>query len=178
LAYFLANSPSDMLKIFDSVAFEVILSMYPEYDNIQNEIFVRITDLPISYTLRDLRRTALNALIRVSGVITRRTGVFPQLKYVKYNCQKCGAILGPFYQDTSNEIRVSNCSGCQSKGPFIVNSEQVCAIGSPFFVKKVITCTLRPSTEITSDLRCKNLQEVSLQEDCLVTRRLFFKRIW
>ena len=67
----------------------------------------------------------LNTLIRVSGVVTRRTGVFPQLKYVKYDCVKCGSILGPFYQDSIREIKIGNCPNCQSKGPFNVNNEQV-----------------------------------------------------
>ena len=60
----------------------------------------------------------------MSGVVTRRTGVFPQLKYVKYDCLKCGALLGPFFQDSTNEIRVGNCPNCQSRGPFTINSEQ------------------------------------------------------
>jgi DNA replication licensing factor MCM2 len=62
--------------------------------------------------------------VKVGGVVTRRTGIFPQLKYVKYDCVKCGALLGPYYQDTSKEIRIGNCPNCQSKGPFNVNSEQ------------------------------------------------------
>jgi len=81
--------------------------------------------LPSGESLRDLRQAHLNTLIRVSGVVTRRSGVFPQLKYVKYDCAKCGAILGPFYQDSTHEIKVGNCPSCQSRGPFVVNSEQV-----------------------------------------------------
>jgi hypothetical protein len=38
----------------------------------------------------------LNSLIRVSGVVTRRTGVFPQVKSVVYDCVQCGASVGPF----------------------------------------------------------------------------------
>lgn len=70
------------------------------------------------------RQTALNRMVRVSGVVTRRTSVFPQLKYVKFDCGKCGATLGPFYQDIMNEIKLNNCPQCQAKGPFNVNSEQ------------------------------------------------------
>lgn len=57
-------------------------------------------------------------------MVTRRTGVFPQLKYVKYDCVKCGATLGPFYQDSQTEISIGSCTSCPSKGPFNVNSEQ------------------------------------------------------
>jgi DNA replication licensing factor MCM2 len=125
LAYFLTNSPSAMLTIFDEVALNAILVYYPSYERIHSEVHVRISDLPLSSSLRDLRRANLNNLVRVSGVVTRRSGVFPQLKYVKFDCRKCGAVLGPFYQDASREVKISYCANCESKGPFPVNSEQV-----------------------------------------------------
>lgn len=124
LAYFLANSPQPMLALFDAVALDAILLYYPSYDRIHSEIHVRITELPTSLSLRDLRQNNLNCLVRVSGVVTRRSGVFPQLKYVKFDCSKCGATLGPFFQDTNKELKISFCSGCESRGPFTVNSEQ------------------------------------------------------
>ncbi|KAI9104717.1 MCM2/3/5 family-domain-containing protein [Phlyctochytrium arcticum] len=124
LAFYVANAPTEVMKIFDVVALEVVLSGFEEYDQIKSEIHVRITDLPVCETLRDLRQSHLNTLVRVTGVVTRRTGVFPQLKYVKYDCVKCGAVLGPFYQDATAEIRVGNCPDCQSKGPFNVNNEE------------------------------------------------------
>lgn len=124
LAYFLANSPQPMLALFDEVALEAILLYYPSYETIHSEIHVRITELPTSLSLRDLRQNNLNCLVRVSGVVTRRTGVFPQLKYVKFDCGKCGAVLGPFFQDTTKELKISFCSACEARGPFTVNSEQ------------------------------------------------------
>ncbi|ODN83499.1 hypothetical protein L202_01633 [Cryptococcus amylolentus CBS 6039] len=124
LAYFLANSPQPVLELFDQVALDAILLYYPSYDRIHSEIHVRITELPTSLSLRDLRQSNLNCLVRVSGVVTRRSGVFPQLKYVKFDCQKCGATLGPFFQDTNKELKISFCSSCESRGPFSVNSEQ------------------------------------------------------
>ncbi|KAI9799770.1 MAG: MCM DNA helicase complex subunit [Piccolia ochrophora] len=124
LAYFLANSPAEILRIFDQVAMDVTLLHYPDYERIHSEIHVRITDLPVHYTLRQLRQTHLNCLVRVSGVVTRRTGVFPQLKYVKFDCTKCGVTLGPFQQEASAEVRLSFCQNCQSRGPFTLNSEK------------------------------------------------------
>ncbi|KAG8213705.1 MCM-domain-containing protein [Butyriboletus roseoflavus] len=124
LAYFLTNSPAAMLTIFDEVALNAILVYYPSYERIHSEVHVRIADLPLSSSLRDLRRSNLNNLVRVSGVVTRRTGVFPQLKYVKFDCRKCGAVLGPFYQDATKEVKISYCPNCEGKGPFPVNSEQ------------------------------------------------------
>jgi len=124
LSYFLANSPSAMLPLFDEVALDVILLFYPQYTRIHAEVHVRITELPTSYTLRDLRQVHLDALVRVSGVVTRRTGVFPQLKYIKFDCQRCGEVLGPFYQNAVEEVKPKNCPSCTSRGPFNVNAEQ------------------------------------------------------
>ncbi|KAK0532461.1 MCM DNA helicase complex subunit [Tilletia horrida] len=124
LAYFLANSPASILPIFDAVAFDVVLLYYPSYDRIHPEIHVRISDLPTASTLRDLRQSHLNNLVRVSGVVTRRSGVFPQLKYVKFDCLSCGEVLGPFWQDANQEVKISYCSNCTKRGPFRVNSEQ------------------------------------------------------
>lgn len=124
LAYCVVNSPVQILEIFDVVALQSVLSAFEEYDRIKSEIHVRITDLPLVDTLRGLRQTHLNTLVRVSGVVTRRTGVFPQLKYVRFDCLKCLSVLGPYYQDSSNEVKILNCPNCQSKGPFVVNSEE------------------------------------------------------
>ena len=134
-----------MLAIFDEVALDVILIYYPNYERIHSEIHVRITDLPTLSTLRDLRRVHLNNLVRVSGVVTRRSGVFPQLKYVKFDCGKCSSTLGPFYQDTSKEVRISFCPNCESKGPFTVNSEQV---STALYSRAPLLNTTRPCIEI------------------------------
>lgn len=124
LAYFLAAAPEEMLRILDIVAMEATLLFYPDYERIHSEIHVRITELPKTFTLRELRQVHLNGLVKVSGVVTRRTGVNPQLKYVKFDCVKCGDILGPFYQDAVSEVKISYCQNCQSRGPFTVNSEK------------------------------------------------------
>ncbi|KAI9889483.1 MAG: MCM DNA helicase complex subunit [Vezdaea aestivalis] len=124
LAYFLANAPSEMLRIFDQVAMDVTLLHYPDYQRIHPDIHVRISELPVHYTLRQLRQTHLNCLVRVSGVVTRRTGVFPQLKDVMFTCNKCGLVLGPFQQESNTEVKLSFCYACQSRGPFTLNSER------------------------------------------------------
>lgn len=124
LALFLANAPLETLRIFDAVALDAVCMDYPHYLRIHGEIHVRVADLPTSYTLRELRQAHLNALVRVRGVVTRRTGVFPQLKYVRFDCAKCGVVLGPFQQESNVEVKISFCQNCQSRGPFTLNSEK------------------------------------------------------
>uniref|UniRef100_A0AAY4B3M4 DNA replication licensing factor MCM2 n=1 Tax=Denticeps clupeoides TaxID=299321 RepID=A0AAY4B3M4_9TELE len=125
LAYFLPEAPAEMLKIFDEAAKEVVLAMYPKYDRIAHEIHVRIGNLPLVEELRSLRQLHLNQLIRTSGVVTSCTGVLPQLGLVKYNCNKCSFILGPFFQSQNQEVKPGSCPECQSLGPFEINMEQV-----------------------------------------------------
>ncbi|GMM36068.1 MCM DNA helicase complex subunit [Saccharomycopsis crataegensis] len=125
ISLFLSTCPEQILKIFDIIAMEAVLLHYPDYSNIHSDITVRIVNyFPNNYTLRELRESHLNTLIRVSGVVTRRTGVFPQLKYVKFDCLKCGQILGPYYQDSHTEVKVNYCPNCRSKNGFRVNNEK------------------------------------------------------
>jgi DNA replication licensing factor MCM2 len=123
LAYYVSNSPAQVLKIFDVVAMSVVADIFEAYAQIKSEIHVRVTDLPSADSLRDLRQTHLNTLVRVSGVVTRRTAVFPQLTYVKFDCQKCGHKIGPIPQDATQETRINYCPSCESRGPFAVDSE-------------------------------------------------------
>jgi DNA replication licensing factor MCM2 len=37
-------------------------------------------DHPVRDEIRSIRQVHLNALIKVGGVVTRRTGIFPELK--------------------------------------------------------------------------------------------------
>ncbi|KAG8516967.1 DNA replication licensing factor MCM2 [Galemys pyrenaicus] len=124
LAYFLPEAPAELLQIFDEAALEVVLAMYPKYDRIASHIHVRISHLPLVEELRSLRQLHLNQLIRTSGVVTSCTGVLPQLSMVKYNCNKCSFVLGPFCQSQNQEVKPGSCPECQSAGPFEVNMEE------------------------------------------------------
>merc|ERR1719471_2341385 len=124
LAYFLPEAPTDVLQIFDEAARSVVTNMFPHYDRIATDIHVRITDLPLVEDLRSLRQLHLNQLIRTSGVVSGSSGVLPQLSMVKFDCTKCGYIVGPFYQSQGEEIKVGTCPECQSQGPFTLNQEQ------------------------------------------------------
>ncbi|ORY46605.1 MCM-domain-containing protein [Rhizoclosmatium globosum] len=126
LAILLSNSPAEILKIFDMVAFEVVLTGFEYYDSIKPEIHVHLSP----------------------RVVTRRTGVFPQLKLVKYNCMKCGHIMGPFTQDAVMEIKINNCEDCQSRGPFAVNAEEVLIVRVDCVNYQKITLQECPGSEV------------------------------
>ena len=121
LAYFLPEAPTEVLLIFDEAAQSVVSNMFPHYGRIANDIHVRITDLPLVEDIRSLRQLHLNQLIRTSGVVSGSSGVLPQLSMIKYDCVKCGYVIGPFYQGQNEETKVgtcpeSECPECQSQG--------------------------------------------------------------
>merc|ERR1719175_137886 len=124
LAYFLPEAPTGVLQIFDEAAKDVVTNMFPHYDRIATDIHVRITDLPLVEDIRSLRQLHLNQLIRTSGVVSGSSGVLPKLSMCKFDCAKCGYVIGPFYQSQGEEIKVGTCPECQSQGPFNLNQEQ------------------------------------------------------
>nr|CAD7572918.1 unnamed protein product [Timema californicum] len=174
LAFFLPEAPFEMLKIFDEVAKDLVLTIFPSYGRVTSEIHVRISELPLVEELRSfsqlkqgpvmrgyihsqlkqgpvmrgyihrqlkqepvmrgyvhsqlkqgpVMKIHLNQLVRTTGVVTATTGVLPQLSVVKYDCSKCGYVLGPFVQSQSSEVKPGSCPECQSTGPFMINMEQ------------------------------------------------------
>ena len=84
-----------MIPIFNQAAGLLVEEIYPDYQTYHKEIFVRVGGLPVEDKLRDLRQVHLHALIKFSGVVTKRTGIFPQYNEISFKCQ-CGDIKGPF----------------------------------------------------------------------------------
>lgn len=124
LAIWLTDVPRAMLDIFDEVLLQVVLTEFPHYHQITKEVHVRITELPIADKIRELRQKDIDNLIRVQGVITRRTGVSPQMKAIAYDCGSCGTTLGPYKTDSGSleALRPGSCINCQARGPFRLNT--------------------------------------------------------
>ena len=96
------------------------------------------------------RQLHLNQLIRTSGVVTSTSGVLPQLSIIKYDCNKCNFVLGPFYQSQNQEVRPGSCPECQSSGPFEINMEQVSKPlkSKNYFQKVVLVIVLKYTSKI------------------------------
>ena len=123
LAIWLADEPAPMLELFDAVAKAVVAARFPDW---YNPVRVRVCDLPIPDSLRDLRQVHLGVLVRVQGVVTRRTGVMPQLSLVRFNCNACGALSEPIQQTGAHEARMVSCPVCPpdaGRASGTVNSE-------------------------------------------------------
>ena len=73
LAVWVVDAPKDMLDVLNEAATRHTLMLFPSYGAIQKEIHVRITHVPIVDSLRDLRRSHLDCLVQIHGVVTRRS---------------------------------------------------------------------------------------------------------
>lgn len=115
LAIWLAEEPALMLPIMNEVATELVDEVYPDYKQHFAKIFVRIKELPVEDKLRDLRQVHLNALIKIRGVVTKRTGVFPELTEMFYRCNSCGDLKGPFIHQNNQDPKsfLGSCYRCQ-----------------------------------------------------------------
>jgi DNA replication licensing factor MCM2 len=122
VARLVAHCPRATLAILDAATQRAVLDHFPEYGRIRGDVCVRLGDVPARDNLRDLRHIHLETLVRVHGVVTRRSAVLPQLQRVTFGCGRCGATLGPFIQDAGQveEIAPGRCSSCAARGPFSV----------------------------------------------------------
>lgn len=119
LAIWLAEEPASMLPVLNEVAADIVAEVYPDYCKIHSEIFVRIRDLPVEDKLRDLRQLHLNALVKFRGVVTKRSGVYPQYYKMYLRCV-CGDLKGPTYHANLQEAKqyAGTCIRCQRMGPY------------------------------------------------------------
>lgn len=109
-------------QVFDEVANEVVLKHFRHYKTmLRDQVHVRIVGHQIVLSLRLLRQSHLNKLVRVVGVVTRRTQVFPQVQSVTFDCTHCKHSVGPFKQAEGAELRPELCIMCERTGSFRIN---------------------------------------------------------
>jgi DNA replication licensing factor MCM2 len=96
LAIWLTDAPKDMIPVLNEAATRHTLMLFPSYNSIKSEIHVRVGDFPILNSLRELRRSHLDSMVKVLGVVTRRSTVYPQLQIAYYSCLACKTTQGPF----------------------------------------------------------------------------------
>lgn len=119
LAIWLDQAPKDMLDVLNEAATRHTLMLFPSYNAIKKEIHVRISDMPILDSIRDLRRQHLDCLVKVYGVVTRRSTVYPQLQLAYYRCSSCKTAQGPFRvegygQNAAAAYAPEECPRCES----------------------------------------------------------------
>ncbi|ELP92001.1 DNA replication licensing factor MCM2, putative [Entamoeba invadens IP1] len=123
LSQWVVLSPLSVIPVFSEAATKAVFMLYPDFADIRKSVTVRIVDYTTHTQIRDLRHSNINTLIRVIGIVTRVTPIYPQLIAVKYICAVCQARLGPYYvnKEMNKVPQLQVCTTCQSKGPFSID---------------------------------------------------------
>eukprot|EP00933_Yihiella_yeosuensis_P034372 TRINITY_DN2786_c0_g2_i1.p1 TRINITY_DN2786_c0_g2~~TRINITY_DN2786_c0_g2_i1.p1 ORF type:complete len:895 (+),score=237.27 TRINITY_DN2786_c0_g2_i1:77-2761(+) len=90
----------------------------------ENELRVAIHSFPVKEPIRELCTRHISKLIHVSGVATKRSAVFNQVRRLWVRCAKCNYPSGPFEVAEEKDLRPGSCTECQSKGPWRVDRQQ------------------------------------------------------
>ena len=55
IAIWLADAPQPVLEVMEEVSEKVIFDLHPNYKNIHQKIYVRVTNLPVNAQIRNIR---------------------------------------------------------------------------------------------------------------------------
>ncbi len=88
-----------------------------------SEAHIRITGLPDTTDIRDIRADHRGQLIAVQGIVRKATDVRPKITNAAFECQRCGT-LTRIPQAGGDFQEPHECQGCERQGPFRVNFDQ------------------------------------------------------
>jgi len=94
-----------------------------DLENDENELRVAIHSFPIREHIRELTTRQLGKLVSITGVVTRRSKVFNEVKRLWLRCAKCNSLSGPFDVCSDTQLKPGSCIDCQSKGPWRVDRQ-------------------------------------------------------
>ena len=127
LTQWVLEHPKQVLPLLDEVAYATALSINPGFELIHRQMFVRIRKIAIEDKFRELRINLLNSMVRVRGVVTKRTAILARLWKASYRCLKCGMRKGPLVLTGGDDLRaapapdVGLCALCQAPGPWALD---------------------------------------------------------
>jgi len=84
---------------------------------------VRVTNLPETTGIRDIRADHRGMLISAQGIVRKATDVRPKITNAAFECQRCGT-LTRIPQQGGDFQEPHECQGCERQGPFRINYDQ------------------------------------------------------
>ncbi|KAM0679066.1 MCM DNA helicase complex subunit [Binucleata daphniae] len=153
----LIKNTESFMAVLNSCLNKIVKELFPNYNYIKNLVHVRITNVPNLEDIRSLRNIHIGTLVKVRGVVTRRSVPMSQPSLVTYRCGKCSSTFGPlvFNADVS---RI--CINCQSKGP-----HTICSTGTTY--KDVQKVTLQEVPGTVPSGRLPRQKEIYLSYDLI-----------
>jgi len=127
LALWLSEHPVEILPLLNETLMEEAEKRFGTYKLLrqkeENELRVAVHQFPITEQVRELCTKHLNKVVKVNGVVTKRNGVFNQVKRLYLRCAKCNFPSGPFDVQEDKGFKPGSCIECQSKGPWKVDRQ-------------------------------------------------------
>lgn len=124
LTEWMCEQPQRILELLSEATHQVVVQIQPNYNDIHQQTFCRLTEFPVVSSLRELRARDINLLIKLEGVVTRRSGVYPQICQAVFTCMKCAASIGPLEQQVNRDVRPGQCPECETRGPFTLDQSR------------------------------------------------------
>ena len=103
--------PQELIPIFDLV----INDLAADSMDLQSRIQVRTFNLKERKHMRDLNPQDIDQMVSVRGMISRTSGVIPDLKQAFFQCGQCGAPGEPVFIDRGRIEEPQQCSECEAK---------------------------------------------------------------
>lgn len=125
LALWVSEHPVLILPILDETLMTEVRRRFETY-NQMDEVGLRVAifNFLVKDPIRELCTDHLNKLVLVQGVVTKRSGVFNQVKRLYLRCAKCSFPSGPFDVQEDKDLKPGACIECQSRGPWRVDRQK------------------------------------------------------
>mmetsp|Transcript_45735 Transcript_45735/g.82325 ORF Transcript_45735/g.82325 Transcript_45735/m.82325 type:complete len:892 (+) Transcript_45735:64-2739(+) len=128
LALWISDFPVQIMPILNETLMLEAARKFQTYQRLaeagENELRVAVHSFPIKEPIRELCTRHISKLVHVTGVATKRSGVFNQVKRLWLRCAKCNFPSGPFEVAEDRDLRPNSCIECQSKGPWRVDRQR------------------------------------------------------
>jgi len=88
---------------------------------------VRLTNLPKTHALQEIRSRHVGQLLQIHGTVASASTVRSLVDDASFQCQRCGTVNFVPQQeptDPSNAKEPHECQGCERSGPFQIDYEQ------------------------------------------------------
>mmetsp|Transcript_7204 Transcript_7204/g.13466 ORF Transcript_7204/g.13466 Transcript_7204/m.13466 type:complete len:919 (-) Transcript_7204:135-2891(-) len=121
----LVQYPQEVIPILDIVINDEAAAINAAQDNeeLPNRIQVRTYNLLASKQMRDLNPSDIDQMVSVSGMVTRCSGVLPDLKAALFRCLACGHATALQYLDRGRILEPNKCPRPQCAQGFSMSLE-------------------------------------------------------
>lgn len=121
LVEYLETSADVFLDTLNTAIQRVTKKYFPNYNMIKPRVYGRISNVPVIEEIRSLRNSHLNKIVRIKGVVTRRSMVQSVVEIAYYKCAMCKTTTGPF----ESNVNVKMCFECQQSKVILDNIRSV-----------------------------------------------------